>query len=616
VGLPRSAALAAAAAALATVVGGAPAAAHGASYQHRDVLADMLRQDSVAELRLPGDGVAQVINSSDPTGANTDYSNFPSGHTPDGRDVLMDVHGAGVVTNLFVGTTDSMTPTTPPEPPVSDPAQIWSSNIRIYVDDNPKPIVDSSISQLMRGGDGFPFVDPLVSVTSGGMDVHAPIPYRKHMVITVAPSPSEGAFFFYDIYYTAFPDARGVRSFDPARDQTRYQALIDRWSRPDGYPYAPCTCDTTVDGTLTLAPGKSAPIFNGRGPGEITAVHLTQLRADPAVVTHPDTSTDDHSRAGEPLTATRIEGRWDDRPRLDVDAPVGAFFGTGFGQGNDYQTIGFGMKTQAGSPTPKGYDRPVETSEAQKNLGVETYSYLPMPYARHGQLWLHNTLPAGGATVTLGYSVTYRGQGISLRHGRLMRHGRELGYFHADEFHNDQAATNSKLPDPKANDKFADLHGHGNYAGEVLNETTHSFGTTELRPTQLNPNEPTYQEGDCMFWVDGRNSDAYGQVNHLARLTPNMLPSISSTGHEECFDGGWYYNGSQNNPTAGVTIRDASSTVPLGAGDYSDEISTFHLYLGDTIAFQNHFLATVEHGTNNTFDHADESGVRFYYLAP
>ena len=118
-----------------------------------------------------------------------------------------------------------------------------------------------------------------------------------------------------------------------------------------------------------------------------------------------------------------------------------------------------------------------------------------------------------------------------------------------------------------------------------------------------------------MFWVDGRTSNAYDQINHLKKLTPNMAPSVMSTGHEECFDGGWYYNGSQNDPTAGVTIRDQSGTVPLGAGDYSDEISTFHLFLGDTIAFQKRLQATVEHGTNNTFDHADESGVRFYYLA-
>jgi hypothetical protein len=37
--------------------------------------------------------------------------------------------------------------------------------------------------------------------------------------------------------------------------------------------------------------------------------------------------------------------------------------------------------------------------------------------------------------------------------------------------------------------------------------------------------------------------------------------------------------------------------------------------MGDVIAFQNHLQATIEHGTNNTFDHADESGVRYYYLA-
>ena len=55
----------------------------------------------------------------------------------------------------------------------------------------------------------------------------------------------------------------------------------------------------------------------------------------------------------------------------------------------------------------------------------------------------------------------------------------------------------AKLPDAAANDAFGDLHGRGNWAGMVLNATTHAFGTTELRPTQLTPNEPTYQEGDA-----------------------------------------------------------------------------------------------------------------------
>ena len=62
------------------------------------LLADMLNPDSVAELRLPGDGIAQVSSSSDPTAGNNDFNNF-HGTTPDGRKILMDVHGAGVEWN-------------------------------------------------------------------------------------------------------------------------------------------------------------------------------------------------------------------------------------------------------------------------------------------------------------------------------------------------------------------------------------------------------------------------------------------------------------------------------------------------------------------------------------
>jgi hypothetical protein len=268
----------------------------------------------------------------------------------------------------------------------------------------------------------------------------------------------------------------------------------------------------------------------------------------------------------------------------------------------------------AGSQFPPGYEHPVEASEAQKAQGVNTYNYFAMPFAQHGQLWLSNTLPTGGSTVTVNYAVTYRPQPITLDSGALMRSGQELGYFHADEFHNSQAATNSTTVDLNANDQFADLSGHGNFAGDVFTETTHNFGGGGA-------NSPSYQEGDCMFSVDGANGDVYGQINNLTvagipapadpGLPDILIPSVTSTGHEECFDGGFYFNSDQNDPTAGVSIRDASGEAQSNTGD---EIALFHVYLGDAIAFQNSFRATIEHGANNTYNHVDESGLRFYYM--
>lgn len=565
-------------------------------FSHRDMLADMLDPDSVTEIRGPGDGIASVSSSLDPRGLNNDYNWF-HGLSGGGRQVLMDVHGSGVVTNLFLAGVDitGTSSLTPAIPPPNDPLNVSSSQMTIWVDDNPTPIVDTSTGQFFSGGAGFPFLPPLVSETSAGEAAHVPIPYRKHIKIVMTQAPGD-SLFWYDVYYHRFPDDRGVQSYDAERDRQKYQKLVDTWSASlqGSSPRSVQSADVTKTGTMTLAPGESAPLLDVSMPAEITDIRFKHFAAGTPGVTTPD-GAGGKTRETEALHKTILSGRWDDEPILAVDAPVDAFFGTGFGQSQNYDSLMFGMHTAANTANPNPqYEHPSELSEPQGALGVTTYNRYPMPFAKHGELMLKNALAAGQSAVTVDYAVTYRPLPIVRKGERLFRGSTEIGYFHATPFHNRQDARDSPHPDRDAADQMADYYGRGNLAGTVLNMTTHNFGSGG----DVNP---TWQEGDCEFWIDDAG---------------DYLPSVTSTGHEECFDGGFYFQNLQNNPTAGVTKRDLAAAAPLGAGNYTDEISVFHQYLGDAINFQNRLQATVEHGTNNGFDKVDESGLAFSYLVP
>lgn len=140
----------------------------------------------------------------------------------------------------------------------------------ITVEVDGKKVVDTSLQDVVDGKLGPPFVYPLVAnalETSGGVYLRVPMPYQKSMRVTVQNNP-----YFYHVDYREFPDAAGVKTFDPADKAEDVVALLKSFGTKDPKPAQP-GANTTAK-AVDLAPGKQLTLADSYGPGEISALRL------------------------------------------------------------------------------------------------------------------------------------------------------------------------------------------------------------------------------------------------------------------------------------------------------------------------------------------------------
>ena len=205
--------------------------------------------------------------------------------------------------------------------------RIWSANptgtLRIYVDDDARPVLEAPMAALLSGG--FPpFVTPFGQVTARGYSLYFPIPYRNCCLVTVdsivSPDPFNGrptAKLYFQI---------GTRSYRPvAAGNLR--------------PYAPAEV-TRAGGALArtallLRDGLPAP---GPRPGRRTIA----LPPAPLDRQHPISLNIPAPQGGGRLTELRLATSERDPDKLrsttltlafdgdeTVSAPLVEFFGTG-----------------------------------------------------------------------------------------------------------------------------------------------------------------------------------------------------------------------------------------------------------------------------------------------
>lgn len=257
--------------------------------------------------------------------------------------------------------------------------RIWSANangqLKIYIDDNPTPVIDMPFEKLFDGS--LPaFAAPLAQTSTGGFYSYLPIPYAKHCRITV--DNPQG--LYYHVNYLTFAPNTQVRPFAlPLTDaeQTALQAAVQAWQSPEA---ALASANLTYSPhRVTVGAGKTQTVQEYHGPATIRSL---ELAAPPAA----------------DLRRLVLRGYFDGHRTPDIEAPVADFFGNGYGR-KSFTSV-FLSQSDAGA------------MEAR----------FPMPFGRSARFTLENgTHSSVGIVWNVGLT-------------REAFHPAEEGYFHAQWF--------------------------------------------------------------------------------------------------------------------------------------------------------------------------------------
>ncbi len=163
--------------------------------------------------RRPEDGDSWFANDDFVTPTQANLVRVEDGPDGDKRYVLLDATGPGAVVRLWTAT-----PT---------------GTLRIYIDDDPHPVVEAPFHALLAG-DVAPFVVPLAHVTARGYNLYFPFPYRRRCLITVdsivSADPFSGhevAKLYYQVGYRTYrpEQAANVRPYASAEATRAARAL-------------------------------------------------------------------------------------------------------------------------------------------------------------------------------------------------------------------------------------------------------------------------------------------------------------------------------------------------------------------------------------------------------
>ncbi len=294
--------------------------------------------------------------------------------------------------------------------------------------------------------------------------------------------------------------------------------------------------------SVRVAPGASHCLAELNGPGVIRHLWITALGDCPHL-----------------LRTASLRIWWDDHPEPSVDAPLGDFFGNGFGDTVNFASLPLQMMPQDG----KGMN-----------------CFFPMPFHKSArvEVWNESDQPLEH----LFYYVDWE------EHGSL---DPEQAYFHAAFRRqnptagiSDQGMSNwdyqmeGSNRDGADNYLVLDVAGRGHYVGCVV-------AIHNLRVTDQNN---WYGEGDDMFFIDG-----------------DALPSLHGTGTEDYFLTAWGPRQKFCGPYAGLTMP--------GGENYSGRLSMYRFHIEDPVMFDRSLRFSIEHGHANR--RADDwSSVAYWYM--
>ncbi len=322
--------------------------------------------------------------------------------------------------------------------------RIWSAaaekgHVKIYLDDQAKPVADMPFSEYFDGKHA-PFDYPALSynlsdVGSSGQNLYLPIPYQKSCKVVA----DKGWGNYFHFTYATYPQGTVLPTFSAQLAASNADLLksVDHFFAKDlgTDPAGERSGEKTEHRTVHVPPRATARVEKLFGPQAITALWARTKFKDRA-----------DEISGLRKMALRIT--WDDQARPAVWCPLGDFFGTAPGV-NDYKTLLTGM-------TDRGF-----------------YSYWYMPFAASAVVELVNE-----------DNVEHEVQ-FDITHAPLGRPFDGLGYFHT-KWHRDTV----ELPTDRWPDwKMLETRGRGRFCGVML----HIW----------NPRGGWWGEGDEKFFVDG-----------------------------------------------------------------------------------------------------------------
>lgn len=284
-----------------------------------------------------------------------------------------------------------------------------------------------------------------------------------------------------------------------------------------------------------IAPGSTLTLVDANGPGLLTHIWIT--------VASPE---------GYHLKKLVLRIYWDGEATPSVEAPLGDFFGLGFGEYHKWESELLSV----------GSDKALN-------------SFFQMPFQKHARITVSNE---GLQTVDAFYfNLDYRALSQPLAAGTL--------YFHA-QFRQAQpnhgwTADWKSNGDPKVDGK-SNLDGKDNYVWMEATGRGHFVGVTM---SVFQNQDNWWGEGDDMFFVDGE-----------------ARPSVAGTGSEDYFLGAWDFGG---HPFS-YRLYGAPLVGEERAGGKS---SVYRFHLDSPITFTKSLRATIEHG------HANHRSDNYYSVA-
>lgn len=297
--------------------------------------------------------------------------------------------------------------------------RIWSASpagtLRIYLDDDPEPVLEEDMDALTRG-EVPPFDDPFAYTAARGANFYFPIPYQSRCVITTDAYP--GAMFGGNLYYhvntVRFVDGTEVEPFS-SEAFDRASASIEQARRVMADP-------SLLDDVITTRPELAEVDLDLSTSGG----EALTIPADPdgTMIRRIDLLPSDLSE--EALRATLLVMEFDGRETVRV--PLGDFFG--------------------GGP------------------GVVEHASLITEVLADGRMIARWALPfLASATIAIEGEMDVSVTGVVSYEPRAADAG-ELLYFHAGWRQNDARSTR-----PYYDWTIADLQGRGQYVGTILNIT-------------------------------------------------------------------------------------------------------------------------------------------------